>query len=181
VPLDIFLSFDTARSEKLTLRATWLFGLLRVHHSGFGKKPAKLQRKKEKKAVSVWKPDLRLLLQILRVKGMGGAIARLVHRIFLRFEILDLRGELVMGLDDPADTGILVAMLMPVCFILNTLSGKFVMVRPSFGGEGLDINAEAIVRLLPIWPCLCVGRFIFSMPAYTALKIVIETKCKRKR
>jgi hypothetical protein len=180
VPLDISLSFDTTRSEKLSLRVTWLFGFLRVHQSKFGKKPAKPQAKKEKKAEGVRMQDLRLVLQILRVKGMGRAIARLIHCIFLRLEILDLRGELIMGLDDPADTGILMAILMPACIILNTLSGKFFMVRPSFGGAALDGNGEAIVRLFPIWHCLSAARFIFSTPAFTALKIVIETKCKRK-
>ena len=181
VPLDISLSFDTTRSEKLSLRLTWLFGFLRVHQSEFGKKPAKPTRKKDKKAEGVRKRDLRLVLQILRVKGMGRAIARLAHRIFLRLKILDLRAELIMGLDDPADTGILMAMLMPVCIILNTLSGKFFMVRPSFGGAILDGNGEAIVRLFPIWLCLSAARFIFSMPAFTALKILIETKWKQKR
>ena len=181
VPLDISLSFNTKRSEKLSLRVTWLFGFLRVRQFEFGKKPAKPQGKKEKKTEGVQKRDLRLVLQILRVKGMGSAIARLAHRIFLRLEILDLRGELIIGLDDPADTGILMAILVPACIILTTLSGKFFMVRPSFGGMLLDGNGEAIVRLFPIWPCLSVARFTFSMPALTALKIVIETKCKRKR
>ncbi len=181
MPLDISLSFDSTRSEKLSLRVAWLFGFLRVHQSEFGKKPAKPQGKKEKKAEEVRKRNLMLVLRILRVKGMGRAIARFAHRIFLRLEILDLRGELIMGLDDPADTGVLMAVLMPACIILNTLSGKFFMVRPSFGGAVLDGNGEAIVRLFPIWSCLSAPRFIFSRPAFTALKIVIETKCKRKR
>ncbi len=86
-----------------------------------------------------------------------------------------------MGLDDPADTGILMAILMPACIILNTMSGKFVIVRPSFAGEVLDGNGEAIVRLFPIWPCLSAARFVFSMPALAALKIVIKTKWTRKR
>ena len=180
-PLDVSLSFDTTRSVKHSLSVTWLFGFLRVHQSKVGKKPAKPQGKKEKKAEGVCKRDLRLALQILRVKGMGRAIARLAHRFFLRLKILDLRGELIIGLDDPADTGILVAMLMPACIMLNTLSRKFFMVRPSFAGAVLDGNGEAVVRLFPIWFCLSVARFILSMPAFTALKIVIETKCKRKR
>ena len=87
----------------------------------------------------------------------------------------------MVGLDDPADTGILMAVLMPACIILTTLSGKSFMVRPSFGGAVLDGNGEAIVRLFPIWSCLAAPRFIFSMPAFTALKMVIVTKCKRKR
>ncbi len=181
VPLDISLSFDTTRSDWLSLRVTWLFGFLKVHQSEFGEKPAKPRDKKKKKAEGVRKRDLRLVFQILRVKGMGGAIVRLVNRILLRLEIPHLRGELVMGLDDPADTGILMAVLMPACIILNTLSGKFFMVRPSFGGAVLDGNGQAIVRLFPIWPCLSAARFIFSRPAFTALKIVIETKCERKR
>ena len=181
VPLDISLSFDRTRSKKLSLRVRWLFGFLRLHRSEFGKKPDRLQHKRDKKAAGLRKRDLRLVFQILRVKGMRGAIAQLAHRIFLRLEVLDLRGELIMGLDDPADTGILMAMLMPACIILNTLSGKFFMVRPSFGGAVLDGNGKAIVRLFPIWACLSAARFILSMPAFTALKIVIETKCKRKR
>jgi hypothetical protein len=181
VPLDISLSFDTTRSEKLNLRVAWLFGFLRVRKSKFGKKPAQPQDKKEKKAEGVRMQDLRLVFQILRVKGMGRAITRFARGIFVRLEILDLRGELIMGLDDPADTGILMAVLMPASVIVNTLSGKFLMVRPSFGGAVLDGNGEAIVRLSPIWSCLSALRFIFSMPALTALKMVIKTKCRRKR
>ncbi len=180
VPLDVSLSFDTARPVKHSLRVTWLFGFLRVHQSEIGKKPAKPQGKKEKKA-GLRRRDLRLVLQMLRVKGMGHAIAGFARRLLLRLKILDLKGELIIGLDDPADTGILMAVLMPVCIMLNSLSGKFFMVRPSFGGAVLDGNGEAIIRLFPILFCLSVARFIFSMPAFTALKIVIETKCKRKR
>ncbi len=180
VPLDISLSFDTTRSEKLSLRVAWLFGFLRVHQSKVGKKPPKRQGKIKKKT-EVRKRDLRLVLQILRVKGVGHAIARFARRIFLRLEMLDLRGELTMGLEDPADTGILMAVLMPACMILNVLSGKFFVVRPAFGGAVLEGNGEAIIRLFPLWFSLSAARFIFSVPAFTALKIVIETKCKRKR
>ncbi len=128
VPLDVSLGFDTTRSVKHSLRVTWLFGFIGVHQSEVGKKPAKAQGKKEKKAEGVRKRDLRLALQILRVKGMRRAIARFAHRIFLRLEMLDLRGELTMGLDDPADTGILMAVLMPACIILSALSWKFFLV-----------------------------------------------------
>ncbi len=145
VPLDISLSFDTTRSQKLRLRVTWLFGFLRVHPPGFGKKAAKPQGKKVKKAKGVRKRDLRMVFEILRVKGMGGAIARFIRRILLRLEIPHLRGELVIGLDDPADTGILMAVLMPACILLNTLSGRFFMVRPSFGGAVLNGNGQLAI------------------------------------
>lgn len=181
VPLDVSLSFDTASTEKLNLRLTWLFGFLRVHLPKSGKRPAKPKGKRKKKAGGVRKRDLRLAFRILQVKGMGHAIARLVRRILLRLEVRDLRGEVTIGLDDPADTGVLMGVLIPACITLNALTREFFVIVPSFEGAVFEGNGKIIVRLFPIRLCLSAVRFVFSIPVFTALKIVIEARWKEKR
>jgi len=165
-PLDISMSIDTTSGRGPSLRLTWLFGLFRFQPRKRPRGPQKL--------------DMSSAFRILRVKGMGRGVAKLFRTILRRLEVRDLEGEVTIGLGDPADTGVLVGVLIPAGIALSQLTGRPFTIRPSFGGAVFEGKGTITVRVFPVRVLPATVRFLFSMPTFGAVKLVITSRWKRK-
>ena len=94
------------------MRVGWLFGLLGKEFgwSGRTRKKPKEQAAKRKKKKRSAKP----FLSLLRAKGVARGLVKLFRRILGGIRVRHLDAHLRIGLDDPADTGMLYAALWPV-------------------------------------------------------------------
>jgi hypothetical protein len=165
-PLYIYMSIDTTSARGPSLRLAWLFGLFRFQ-------PRKRARRPQK-------PDMASAFRILCVKGMGRGVAKLIRTILRRLEVRDLEGELTIGLGDPADTGMLIGALIPAGIALSQLTGRPFTIRPSFGGAVFEGRGSITVRVFPVRVLPATVRFLFSMPTFSAVKLVITSRWKRK-
>ena len=121
VPLDMALRMDVYGRPKFSLRLAWLFGLVSKEIRKGKKKP------EEKKRVAEGKPKprkrrvkARTVFEILQTRGLLGQFKRLLKDIFSRLKIRDLIVNLRVGLDNPADTGLLFAIIGPAIFFLSS-------------------------------------------------------------
>lgn len=173
VPLDTAFRVDVYGRPKFSLRLVWLFGLVSKELKR-GKKKAKAEkpRKRRRGAGNIFK--------ILRTKGLLRQLKILITDVLSRLKIRDLSIDFRVGLDDPADTGFLFAIIGPALVFASPSHN--ISVQPSFEGEAvLEGYAQGAVRLLPIKlvvPCL---RFCFSLAALRAIKTVVLAKWKRKK
>jgi hypothetical protein len=165
-PLDISMSIDTDSSREPSLRLAWLFGFFRFQ-------PRKRPRGPQK-------PDMSSAFRILRVKGMGRGVAKLLRTILRRLEVRDFEAELTIGLDDPADTGMLIGVLTPAGIALSQLTGRPFTIRPSFGGAVFEGRGAITVRVFPVRVLPATVRFLYSMPAFSAVKLMVRSRWKRK-
>ena len=165
-PLDISMSIDTDTARRPSLRLAWLFGLFRFQ-------PRKRPRGPQK-------PDMSSAFRILRVKGMVRGVAKLFRTILRRLEVRDLEGELTIGLGDPADTGMLIGVLIPAGIALSQLTGTPFTIRPSFEGPVFQGKGSITVRVFPVRVLPATVRFLFSTPTFGAAKLVITSRWKRK-
>jgi hypothetical protein len=168
---------------KFRMRLLWLFGLLSKELGKGKRKP------EEKKMVAEGKPKRRkrriratTILQILRTKGLLKRLGSLLRDTISRLSIKEFKANFRVGLDDPADTGLLFAIIGPAIFFLSSSWHNQIRVEPSFEDEAVfEGYLYGTVRLRPIQLVPPFIRFIFSLSIIRVLKVLVLTKWKRKK
>ena len=182
VPLDVVLDVNTYRSPKFSMRLVWFFGLIdkdlkKVKGKLSGKKHGENDKRKygDTKSVSAF-------YRILRTKGLLVQLKRLLLDVLSRLKFRELGADLKIGLDSPADTGLLFAFAMPANLVLGSAFHREVTILPSFEGEAtFEGHLRGTTR---VWPIQLVGpfiRFIFSPPVIRTAKKLVAVKWKRGR
>ena len=182
VPLDAALNMDASARPRFRLRLVWLFGLVNKELS---KKEKKHEEKKEvtrEKRRKKRRIGFRTILRILRTKGLLKQVKNLVKGVLGQLKIKELAVNLELGLDDPADTGFLFALIESTRPFVSSTSRYRIRVQPSFQEEAVfEGNLHGILRLRPImlvWPVL---RFVFSLAVLRAAKTLVLSRWKGKK
>ena len=180
IPVDVGLYVDVYGRPKFRMRLGWFFGLV---HKEIGKK-----KPEEKKRVDEGKPkrrrgiSVRTIFEILRIRGLLRQVKRLLKDILKHLQIRDLVADFTVGLDDPADTGLLFAIIGPATFFLNSSFSHQIRVQPSFEDEAVcEGYLRGTVRVMPIQLVAPGMRFVFSLPAIRAVKRLVVNKWIRKK
>lgn len=187
VPLDVVFHVDVYDRPKLRMSLAWLFGLVSKEITG-GKQKSKEEKDKEKEAVKEKPksrkkgPGARTITEILRTRGLVGQIRRLLTGILRNPGLKDFMADFRVGLGDPADTGLLFAVIGTAPLFLGSRFRNKVKVRPSFEDEAvLEGSLNGTLRLRPIQLFPPVLRFVFSLPTVRMVKILVLSKWKRKK
>jgi hypothetical protein len=177
IPLYMSFEMDTDRSPKFTMSLLWLFGLV-------SKELGKREKLKEKRGTAERMPKRRkkglqtkTILRILRTNGLLRRLRRLLTDLISCLKIKELGANFRIGFDDPADTGMLFALIGPAILFLNLASRHPIRVTPSFEDETVFKGYfHGTLRLRPIQLIPPLVRFGFSLPAIKALKLLALRK-----
>ncbi len=170
IPIDAVLEWDSNKKPRMWLRLVWLFGLVRFSPDRETK--AKVESIGEKKARR--RPGLAKLLKIITTEGLFGKVAALVKSSLRQIRIEELKGDIRLELDDPADAGFVYAMLGAAYPIFRSTRLNRVRIEPVLGKEVvIRGNARAVIRLQPIRLVVPSLKFMFSRPAFSAMKTAI--------
>lgn len=182
IPLDMTFRMEADGRLKFRMRLFWFFGLVRKE-LGKKKKPeeqsivADAKPKPSKKGIGT-----EALLKILRTKGLLGRLQSLVRDIIRCLSMKEFEANFRIGLDDPADTGFLFALIGPATLFLGSAWGQQIRVTPSFEDEVVfEGFMYGTVRLRPIQLIPPFLRFVFSWPLMQVLRILVVTQWKSKR
>lgn len=148
IPVDTAFDVDGPGGARSRTRIGWLFGLL-WKDVGRKRKKAPKKKKKERKGFA--------FLSLLMTRGVATGLLKLVRRIFSRIKVRDLDARLRIGLDDPADTGMLYSALWPALIPLTYTGSTRVRMELSFEEPALELAARGRIRVFPIrmvWPML---------------------------
>ncbi|MFC1980486.1 DUF2953 domain-containing protein [Chloroflexota bacterium] len=183
MPLDLKLHIDVYGRPRFRVTLAWPFGLVRKEIAKKGKKPEVREKTVEgKRKPREKRPGARIILEILRARGLLRQIKILLKDILRIPKIKNLEADLKVGLGDPADTGLLFALIGPTTSFLGASFPKEMKVQPSFSDEAiLEGSLYGALRLRPIQIIPPVLRFIFSLPTLRVAKILVVTKWSRKK
>ena len=173
---------EAYRRPKFRMRLLWFFGLV-------SKELGKRKKPEEKRMVAEGKPTrrkrglrARTILKILRTKGLLRQLGSLLRDTISCLRIKELGANFRIGLDDPADTGLLFAVIGPATSFLSSAWRHQIRVTPSFEDEAvLEGYLYGTVRLRPIQLVPTFIRFVFSLSTIKVLKVLVLTKWKRKK
>ena len=174
IPLD--LSFYLGIRERLDFRVSlrWFFGLVK---KDFGRQKKQAKKKAKKRAGRSW-----AFVDLLRIRGLLLKILRLLKDVFRHIRIRDLRIDFTMGLDDPADTALIVGSLWLPIFLLRSSLPYSIRLQPSFdNGPVFQGYAHVVLRLRPIQLVPAIIRFGCSRAALRLLGVLISGRWKRKK
>ncbi len=135
IPLDLALRLDVNGRTRFSLKLVWLFGLVGKELGRRKKKvkPKKVKPKKDKEK----KEGARKALKILCTKGLVKQIKILVTDVFKSLSIRQLRADFRIGLDNPADTGLLFAVIGPTLVFFSPPDRYNINIKPSFEDEAI--------------------------------------------
>jgi len=183
VPLDVVLRVDMDARPKFRARLAWLFGLVSKDLRREKEKPEEEKRATERKRKGRdRRADARLIFEVLRTKGLLGQVGRLLRSVLSRINIRELGANLRVGLDNPADTGLLLAFVAPVNVLLSSSFSREITVQPCFADEPvIEGYFYGTATLRPIRLTTPLIAFAFSLPAMRAVKTLVLTKWKGKK
>lgn len=178
VPLDLSLHADVYGRPKFRLRLSWLFGLFHKEVSR-KKKPEEKKAVEEKRKAGKGRPRVRTIFALMRTRGLMKQIAGLLVGILRRFKFKNVEADFKVGLGDPADTGLLFAVIGPAVPFISS-SRRRIRLVPSFEDDVILAGySSGTVRLRPIGLVAPVMKFVFSMPALRAASKMILAKLRR--
>ncbi len=181
VPVDITFHIDVRGRPKFSLRLVWLFGLISKEVRRGKKKP------EEKKGMDERKPKekrrrTKALFQILRIKGLPRQLRELLRDVISSLRIRELRVNFRVGLNNPADAGLLFAVIGPTTLFLGSSRFHQIRIEPSFGDKAVcEGYLHGAVRSQPVRLVVPLLRFALSLAAIRAMKILVLSKWKGKK
>jgi len=183
IPLNAVLHIDVYGRPKFQMRLVWFFGLVSKEITKAKKKPEEKERVAEgKRKPGKRKIKARTIFKILRTKGLLEQLKRLLRDVLRHLKIRDLRVDFRVGLDDPADTALLFALIGPATSFLGSSRVHEIRVQPSFEDEAVfEGYLSGALRLVPIQLGIPFLRFVFSLATLRVVKILVVTKWKRKK
>lgn len=182
VPLDVLLHIDVYGKPKFSMRLEWLFGLVSKEVRKRKKKPEEKKKAVKGKPKFIrWQKKAQDIFEILQTKGLLSQLKRLLRDILSRLRIRKLEANFRVGLDNPADTGLLFAFIGPATVFLNYSFPYRIRVQPSYDKAVFEGYLHGTVRLRPIQLVPSFIRFAFSLAAMRLLKKLALTKWKRKK
>lgn len=179
MPLDLVFEVEAYGSLKFNMRLAWLFGLIDKEIAGRRKPEEEKRLAGSKQKRHRRRIGLRTLFQILQIKGLLRQGKDLLKDMFGCLRLKDFRADFTVGLDDPAETGFLFAVIAPIIPFLGSSRFSEIRVRPSFeDGATCKGYLRGMVRLLPIRLVLPLLKFVFSLPTLRAVKTVVLARWK---
>ena len=184
IPLEFSFQYNSQEKQASRFRLVWLFGLLSINLAGKERKTSQKEKQAptvETKGAPGHRPDMRFIMRILQIKGLLDQLKRLLIDTLSCLHSKELCAHFKISLDDPADTGALFALSEPFNYIMQNRTPVSISIKPCFYEEAyFEANINTTLRLLPVTLLKLLTSFIFAMPVFRAIKLlVIEWKRKR--
>jgi hypothetical protein len=165
------------------MRLKWLFGLVDTDIKRKKKTEKEREKRKERKPKSRGRQvNPKLILKLLRTRGLIPRVWKLITDLLRLLKPRDFKADIKVGLDDPADTGVLFAIIGPPLLFIDPAITNRISIQPSFAESAVfEGYMHAVVRFLPIQIVLAVIGFIFSLPALRVAWTFMRNRWKRKK
>ncbi|UCH51939.1 MAG: hypothetical protein JSV54_04130 [Chloroflexota bacterium] len=181
VPLDLVFHTSVYGKPKSSIRLVWLFGLVSKELRQAKKEPEANRVIEHKQKRGDWTQEIRAISEFLRIKDFLRQLVSFLKRIVRRIKIKKLIADFKVGLENPADIGLLFAFLAPLNLLMSYFSPHHIRIEPSFTSENIiEGHFDGELRLRPIQLAVPLIGFAFSLPTLRAIKKLVFSKWKRK-
>jgi hypothetical protein len=182
IPLDVVFRANLEGRPKFSLKMIWFFGLFSSELRQPRKKPEEKRVIEFERKPGDWLHRLKITYDILQTKGLFKQFRSFIKRTIRRIKVRELAANLKVGLDNPADTGLLFAVIAPLNLAINYFLPNPIKIEPLFTGEHFITGyLYGTVRLWPIQLAASMIGLAFSLPALRAIKKMVLYKWKRKQ
>jgi hypothetical protein len=182
IPVETRMLVDTSGERKFSLRVSWFFGLLHRDLNRPGKTSRKERPGKEKKSLITTLLEGDITSRISLAGGIFRRFRELALDIYRQLKIGEVSGDFTVGLEDPALTGLLFAVVGPVNAVLNQHPRYNVNIYPYFDDETiLEGNLTGRVRIRPIGLVIPTVKFLSSRDVIRTTSNFFKQKVRGRR
>lgn len=177
IPIHIIFSFQRCPSVQRRISIGLIFGLIRLPVPLRSiKNPFRQQSIKKEFRVKRSQRQLHRVFILLRSKGFLRRLLKFIYEIYKAMRIHILNLSFILGLDDPADTGMLWAFVGPISNIFANLYISNISIKPNFVAETFYVEGKGEIRIIPIRVFYIVTAFLFSITTIRAVWAVMTMK-----
>ena len=164
VPVDVAIRLEGIEPFEGRLGVRWLFGLVRVRLRVPRTRKPRARATSEPRRRAAWKARVGpgRLLAVARQPAFRDRARRLVAGLVRAVRPRGLWLRVRLGLGDPADTGMLWAIVGPLEAVARGWRGADVRIDPEFLDAVLELRARGRVRLIPLQVLALGLRFALS-------------------
>ncbi|GEM_PF-3251549 len=177
IPIEIEYSYDSRSGLKSGTQIVWLFGLLRFQpkrkkedEPGDELRHQVPSKQTSRKPVKADNKGFEVLLALFCSEGFIRRFFRLLYAVLTITRIKQLRARLLLGLDDPADTGLVYGLLMPCFSFLYAVPRVEFVATPVFDRYVVESNLQMKICMVPIRYLKAIVFFLFSLETFRAAK-----------
>jgi hypothetical protein len=152
IPVTLNFRISVAHGVSRDLEVVWGFGLVRYRRVGSLTLRGRSRGRRGKVSPRVAKrsPDAGgRFLALARQRNVRRRLMRYLRDLWRTVRKEDLSLSVRMGLDDPADTGKMWALLGPVSGMLSNVRGVKVDLEPDFSEEVFELEGAGTLRVVP--------------------------------
>ena len=172
--IPVRVTFLVSREETLerTIELKWMYGLVRVRippaaPATTGAEEVKHKPSRQQRSARGGQSAFDLLRQDAlrrRLIKFGGNLWDAVRKD-------DVRLHIRIGLDDPADTGQLWAVIGPVSAMLKNIRSASIEIEPIFTDPSFELHSSGSLRVVPLQVlCLTIG-LLLSPPVWQLMRV----------
>ncbi|MGA1842743.1 MAG: DUF2953 domain-containing protein [bacterium] len=177
VPVQIIFSLEGFPSFKRHISVCLLFGLIRLPvPSRSAKSPLRRKARRKEPRAKRSQRRVRHVIKLLKSKGLFRRLLRFISDIYKAVSIRISGLHCIFGLDDPADTGMLWAVVGPVSSILDNLYMHGLYIEPDFINETFYIEGKGEISMVPIRILYIVTIFLLSPAVIRAGWAMMRTR-----
>jgi hypothetical protein len=165
LPVTVAFRINRRKEIKGKVIVHWFFGLVRFRISVPGRPKAEPRPKRVPgKKTGKRKPGakLRRTFTLLKHSPFRRRTIRFIKGLLQATHTRGLYCRLRIGLDDPADTGLLWGVLGPVAGIAASFRCAEVRIEPEFADPVLEVESHGEFRLIPLQFIGLVSAFVLS-------------------
>jgi hypothetical protein len=185
VPVNLLYALKREGEWQGRIVIYWLFGLVHLSFRPGRRREGSTSRRRPRPTSRIFRGGKRLikgrcdLLAVMRTPGFARRVVDLVGGLLEAARPRRLRIHFIIGMEDPADTGRLWAILGPLRLlfrktICGRASGVAIEISPDFSGPRFKGYSCASLRFVPLEMIGLVVGFLFSAPALRAARVLIR-------
>ncbi len=151
--IPVSLSFKTCWKQTMEghVKLQWAYGLVSIRHNLLATKPKSAKLKKPKRNTRrVESSSGRNFMAALRQPPFRRRLIKFVSDLWHTLEKSDVRVSLRIGLDDPAATGQLWAVIGPITGMLFGYREVSLVVEPVFHESCFEVDSSGSIRVIPL-------------------------------
>ena len=167
IPIDLAFSLQRRDGRQTGgIAIGWLFGAVRVplaRRARAKPNPPRLVERADKRGRAL------RAVSMVRTGGFFVHLLKLAQALLRRVRVRTLSLDIRLGLDDPADTGRLWAVVGPLAAMLPLPPAARLSIEPDFAEAVFEVDGRGNVRIMPILWVAAILVFLLSPATLRAL------------
>ena len=160
IPVEIAFNIQRREMFYSSFSIGWLFGVVRLPLKMNGSEPSSKPQKRKKKRKGG--ESGRRTIAIAGNKSFRLRLIRFFKDIIGAVQVSGLTLRARLGLDDPADTGMLWGFIGPFSVLLAGIRKAVIRIEPEFMNETFEFESKGEIRVVPLKVITIIVFFILS-------------------